>query len=607
MARIHRVKKDGSLLVGFRPGPKQDEVYVTLRDQDEFERFCLHEKQAKRLGGAFIPDQLLAGSPAAPWNEVMGRTSDAMTFREWMGTAKAGEQGAYFRYTQTGKGYRKSINQIMKKWVHPYLGTIPMDLITQENLISMVTGWLVCPACAARALCRGLDLSSEDLGVHLDPFDGECVEIDEDGSETSSHYLPVARETLITNLKRVRTAFQLAIKKRLFGITLNPGMGVEIPKFGDRPNDGTDQQALSARQLGRLVGCSPPQYALIPDLASVAMLRPSEWAGISIGDFFWSSGADDRNTILMLRAVYIAEGGGKPTLRTYGKTTQSLGPVSLPPSISDAVRLHMDSHRSTPNPSKCGACRDGLGHWYENSPNPHIGCDFSDSAPLFVGPEGDRLASAAYAKSVWPGIRLAAGLAPDEIGWRVDPRHFRSTGATLALEAGVAIDVVAKMGRWKTREILEKHYIKVRVELAAEGAVELGDFLMRERGVEVGLVDPGDRRVANLQSEVARLEAENLALRVLVVDLGGDPDADTGNRRLGHRRLKQSVLDDVDRVRVAAAGARSRSEILTRLGVKRSRQNMNRLSAVAARAGIDISCTGSPGGIIQSGGEPEAA
>ena len=32
MARIHRVKKDGSLLVGFRPGPKQDERYVTLKD-----------------------------------------------------------------------------------------------------------------------------------------------------------------------------------------------------------------------------------------------------------------------------------------------------------------------------------------------------------------------------------------------------------------------------------------------------------------------------------------------------------------------------------------------------------------------------------------------
>jgi hypothetical protein len=607
MARIHRVKRDGSLLVGFRPGPKQDERYVTLKDLEEFERFDLHEKQAKRSGGSFYPSIDLGGSANAPWNSPVGQTSTAMTFEEWMTGTKPGSRGVYFGLTNTGEAYRLSITNIMQKWVNPHIGHLPMDLIDQGHITAMTVDWLKCCRCETRAKAKGLDIPAEQLGVHRDPFDGACVEIDESGVELSTHHLSVSRATLITNLKRVRTAFQLAMKRRLFGITLNPGFGVEIPKFSDPPTDGVERQALSARQLSHIIECSPPEYAVLPDLATVAMLRPSEWAGVSIGDFFWSAGPSDGNTILFLRSVYIAVGNNKPQMRMYGKTSISLGPISLPANIDAAVRKHIETHRATPNPDRCSACHDGVGHWFKNSLNPHAGCDFADSSPLFVDADGERLSSKAYANRIWPTIREKAGLAPEVLGWRVDPRHFRSTGATLALEAGVPIDVVAKMGRWKTREILEKHYVKVRLELTAEGATVLGDFLMRERGAEVGLAGPGDRRRAKLQSEVTRLEAENLALRVLVVDLGGDPDADTGYRRLGHRRRKQSVLDDVDRVREAAAGAKSRSEILNRLGVKRSRKNMNRLIAVAARAGIDISCTGSPDGNIQSGGEPEAA
>ena len=38
-------------------------------------------------------------------------------------------------------------------------------------------------------------------------------------------------------------------------------------------------------------------------------------------------------------------------------------------------------------------------------------------------------------------------------------KHFRPTAATVALEKGVAADTVRKIGRWKSRETFEAHYV----------------------------------------------------------------------------------------------------------------------------------------------------
>ena len=38
-------------------------------------------------------------------------------------------------------------------------------------------------------------------------------------------------------------------------------------------------------------------------------------------------------------------------------------------------------------------------------------------------------------------------------------KHFRPTGATIAVEAGIKADTIRRVGRWKSRETFEAHYV----------------------------------------------------------------------------------------------------------------------------------------------------
>jgi hypothetical protein len=594
MARIKRTNADGSALVGYRPTPGEPESYLTVPNHDAFALLDYHEKQARKKKVRFIPEEVLALMSAQPPEERHAALQplpqpEVPTFREWVGGKDVVGMGLAYRYITCGEPTRLTRVGQAQKWVNPHLGDKRINEITYEDLLDLVEQLTVCPACADRALKKGENLSPRRLSVANPAFDGECTTIDpETGDEVSTHYITIKREYVQDIIKRVRAYLQVPVKRHLFGMTENPALGVEVPMFEDPIDDEDLRQAYSARQLQRLAQASPLGLEVLPDVATALILRPSETAGLSRADISWPMTEGDL-TWVALNRVYIADTGSKERLRTFGKTRGSLK-VTLPltPSAAARLRWHLDNYRSNPSPHRCAACRDQVGEWIQDTPNPHGGCDFADDAAVFVEPDGSRLRPTWYTRAVWPRILAAAGMTEEELGWRAKPRYFRSTGATMAIAAGIAIDVVVRLGRWSSREMLEKHYLRLNASMLGDAAEVLEGYFRTELGEDPGEDAPLERRVQAAKARIRILEESNADLAEEVRRLGGDPASVAIISVTLPGRRPSTAFADRELLTRLVSECSSRSEILRRLGVDQTAGNYRRLEVAAARYGLEL-------------------
>jgi hypothetical protein len=180
---------------------------------------------------------------------------------------------------------------------------------------------------------------------------------------------------------------------------------------------------------------------------------------------------------------------------------------------------------------------------------------------------------------------VAAGLTPERLGFSLTPKVMRATGGTLLLELGVPDQVVMSIGGWANLNTLKRHYSKVRDESRVGAGKRMGEAAAAELGLGVADDAPLDIRLRAMQKRAERAEADVERLSALVVELGGEPAAPAPKRISSGN--PHGVWTE-DRVRAAIAGATTRREILTRLGISAASKHYQHLGRMAAELGLKI-------------------
>lgn len=585
MARIKRKKRDGSLLVGYRPHPNTPERYGVCPTLEDFETFNLMEEQHHRAGKE-VPNP----------NDVFGRPerdkpTAHSTLRAWIGTPSKSQPGLYFTHCRDMDRSRwVNYEQHLGNWVFDAIGGLDMRRVRRAQIVDMVNEWLKCPACEARAAAAGLELKALDLAVTVPAFDGACVAVDEEGDLVSTHYPAIKRRTMENVLSMVSAAFNVGKGCDEPVCEANPVAGYQLPRFEDRPSNEDQTQALNHLQLQMLSAAHPAELAAVPLVMAYGLLRRSELFGMNRADIRWPGPGHNGVAQLKITRVFVWNlVAGAYVLRPWGKTKGSTEhPVELARPATETLRRHMDLYRSTPNPAACKACAEGVGEWASKERNPHRRCDFADDAPVFVNAAGERFVPSTYTGSVFPEAVAAAGLTARLLGFRVTPKTLRATGGTLLLELGVADEVVMRMGRWSNIATLKRHYTKLRDASKHAAAVLFGQAAAAELGLDADDDAPIDVRLLAAQRRAELAEAELVRLRALVEDLGGDPAPITaGAVRALAERVQRGVWTE-DRVRHAVEGAQTQKEILERLGVALAGKHYRKLAAAARQFDLTL-------------------
>ena len=206
--------------------------------------------------------------------------------------------------------------------------------------------------------------------------------------------------------------------------------------------------------------------------------------------------------------------------------------------------------------------------------------------PLWRDPDtGERPKPDYFTKTLFANAVVAAGLLPENIGFRATPKLLRATGATLLLEGGVSPELVQRMGRWASIETLRKHYNRVR-DVAKEEASRTLDANAR---AELGLaqVQPDalsaedkvrfmSRRIEAMLMRVHELE-EALVAAGAVMPTGPTPPM----KKVGR-------FDDDSHLRQLITTLPSRKAILEALGVSLATKNYHRLEVRAADLDVSL-------------------
>lgn len=589
MANIKREKRDGSLLVGYRPFPGQPERYGTCPSRKEFEAFVVVERQHHREGVEVPnPSELYRPEPIA--SEPARRD---MTLTQWIGTPSKGTPGDFFDHaremgTDRPTVYERSIASHIAPHLLDEAGQpLTMRRTKRKHISAMVARWLVCPNCEARADAQGVKLTVHQLSVRRAPFDGRCVTEDFDGEEVSAHYPRFRRATLQRHLAFVAAAFNAGQHCDDPVCDANPAKGYQIPQFEEPPSNEDQTQALDHLQLLKLSEAHPPTLQAAPQVKAYGLLRRAELFGTNRGDITWP-GPDDEGVghLEICRVFVLDRSTGRFALRPWGKTPSATLPVELAAPATAALRRHMELYRSTPNPQRCRACAEGTGEWTGRARNPHRHCDFADDAPVFVGVDGQRQDPANYSSVVFPAaVAAVPELAKAVVGFRVTPKVLRATGGTLLLELGVPDDVVMKMGRWTNIATLKRHYFKMRDSARHSAAKKLGDAAAADLGYAVAEDMPIDMRLRAIEHRALRAEAELERLQALVVELGGDPTPPAPLIKMP--KDPRGVWVE-EKLRQALDGAPNQGEVLRRLGVTLSGKHYRKLETAAARFALDL-------------------
>lgn len=614
MASIKKRHSDGSVLVEYRRDGKA--LYWPAINEVEYQNYCAVAETLADAGKPVpAPEELgFRSAPNRRRRRAAGATSQRVvepidsldssgpedesahrqSYRDWIGTPKA--PGEFFE-----KSRRKGDTTRAKYFaLSDKLGAasgMPQKDVSLDEGRRTVHRWLVCPACVDRARKQRrtelIENAHEKLRATETPWDQRKGEqspcVDEDGE--SDHFPGHRRETILSWLRCAAAAWSAAMQAdiglppddpRRTGITSNPwktllGTG-GVPLFADRPNDYDLSEALSHGQLDLLEHAFPAWLQASIPVGTAGMLRPQELYGLRRGAITWPTEPKDLGQArLRIKEVYLKNG----KIRTTGKTLEATtNAVTIGRYSTGTLRAHVTEHRSTPSPNRCDACRDGIRE-VPTKNNPHRRCDFANDAPVWVDPRnGKRITPWGYAR-LYADAATAAGLTSDVLGWTISPRSLRSSGATLAIEAGSSFEDVKIRGRWASEHVLKKNYYRQRnAHVTAD--VELFEVRRRQ---ELGIDCPGigGAQPEALANRIQHLEAQVTLLRkrLLANNLSDDVVVPIEPPLVG-------MFANDEKLTHLILTCASRREILLGLGVAATKKNYRLLERRAEELGLAL-------------------
>ncbi len=305
----------------------------------------------------------------------------------------------------------------------------------------------------------------------------------------------------------------------------------------------------------------------------VGLLRRSELLGLEVG-MITGPERFPGEAVVTLTKVYVEEGGEKGVGKTERATRD---PFVLDASTASLLADHILAHRERPGSRACEACSSDLGLHLGAGVNPHSGCGLAHDAPVWVDPEtGNRPYPGTYSKKFKEAAVRACVGHPD---YPPTTKALRISGSTLLLDANVPVDTVVRMGRWSSREVLLKHYNRIRDDSMISAVRRLEAGRMGALGIRVtGSVMSEQQEIEYLRAENRRLESELSRLRDFAGDV--DPASEAPMVRVSFGQAK-GVWVDSARVRAAIRRGENCLAILEDLGLSSASRNYRRLRCFA--------------------------
>ncbi|CAB4786556.1 MAG: hypothetical protein F2735_00470 [Actinobacteria bacterium] len=598
-----RPSREASSFMGYLPGdqPRLKDAY------DDYERRCWVKHEVPNAPEVHFAEQMKRfldarnGRAEVVREEVEKNALAKMTLRKWVGTEK--ERGPFWECTPRAKGAMQEAKYFgMAAWLGD-LADKPMSELKSEQIIAVFYKHMACTECVVRATAAGKVGGVDVAWSTLVPFDGVDTF---DGAACEAHHAAWTRSTYEGRRQIVRALWHAALTDTFvekYGrhalASYNPAPKPNQLRMDDiafQSSEGEELRCgLSEVQIQLITDASPARYRAIPFAAAFTLNRGGqELTGMRIRDFSWVLTEDGRKVgCIELRNFHRLLRNGRRVMSKKGKTPKAARTVFIPAFVGRLIEEYIEEFRSTPSVA-CKACVDGERHWggpMRDDPdrNPHKGCDFAADAPLWVRENGKCLDPAWHVKNVWHPACEQAGLTEENLGWKPQVKHSRSTGTTLHLLYGTDRAEVVRLGGWTSTQMIDEHYEKLRKSTRAQYATRF-DSVVEGDGLEFQ-----NRR---LQMEVERL-------RALCVAAGFDPDArvtpidEPGGRLSAAPRVtkaRPSKFADagqvVKAVIEAAAAGQAPSAVIVAMGAAPAKKNYQRLAKVCAEAGIPALSTG---------------
>lgn len=473
----------------------------------------------------------------------------------------------------------------------------PMHAVTLQNAQRILDDMAACPACESRAVAAGaVDVLADpaNLSAAKVPWDYEqhrSAGLDEEDipcsaiADEPTHFSRSQLETTTGLRSALRFAWKSAINAKDLGtagledLKINPFDLATIPATVDRPDNNDDMTALSHEQLNAWTAAMPDWCVPAVFIGAYAMNRRAELLGHTRGSL---RKVDDR---YVLRVRLVRDRGPKGAqYSNQGKNPgATAGEIMLPADLTEMIDTHLESWCSTPS-DECMACRGEVPLIDKRGRNAHRKCDFADNTPLWRIPPFTRVPHPDTFSEILEEAAVAAGLTEATIGFKVTSRVLRCTGATLMLDAGIELAVVAELGRWATVKMLETTYNRASQSVRRRAAQKLE----QHRRAELGIIDDTattQTKLEALHTRVAHLSSKLEAAQRMLEQHGlGHQVNIERSRPLKPRATK--FTDEAVTAAIAAGGARK--VMLERLGVATAQKNYQRLEKRAAELGLPL-------------------
>ena len=576
---------------GYLPGdqPELKEAY------DAYERRCWNSGQSPdapevHFAGQvqhFLNSQGLDSRD--PEEEVASAPVDLLTTATWVGTTIK-SKGLFWTYcgpktSGTTDHYLRTVRKIGA------LADTPMASLKLRDFTELFERWMACESCVSRAVATG-HTPGDDIGW--------SSLVPRDGTSTWDRLICDDHHTLqsLSSYKSARMAlaaiFNVAQKPLVieeFGhrlVRYNPvpeerHLFHEV-RFSSNPCEEL-RYGLTEDQVWLLTAASPELYRPIPFVAAFTLNRGGqELGGLRIEDFNLVKVGNRLVGAIRVHNFYKKVKGGGRIDSARGKTVSSKREVHVPEFIVRLLVEYLEKYRSTPSPD-CPACQDGVRHWGgplrdSSSNNPHVGCDFSADAPLWISPQRQRLDPVWYVKRVWHPACQRAGLTEETLGWKPQLEHSRSTGATLHLDHGTPVSEVVRLGGWENDKMLRKFYERQSPETRARYVAHWGDQPEAE---------PGD-----LSFLVRRQQQEIEKLLAICAANGIDPERPVEPVKVSFGR--QSVWDDrqavIDAICAVVRAGGTPASVLATLEVSTATKMYKLLAKACDRYSLPLLSTG---------------
>lgn len=466
----------------------------------------------------------------------------------------------------------------------------PMHAVTLDDAQRILDYMAACPACESRAVDAGAievladpaNLSAANVPWDYDQHrvagveeeDIPCSVVADDPTHFSRHQL----ETITGLRNALSVVWKAALAAKDLGtsgledLMVNPFRLARVPANVDRPDNNDDMTALSHEQLNTWTAAMPEWCVPAVFIGAYAMNRRAEL----LGHTRRSLRKVDNRYILRVRIVNKRRNKGAQYSNRGKNPGATTGEIMLPADLTEMIDTHLERWCSVPS-DDCAACRGEVPPINVKGRNAHRKCDFADNTFLWRDPQFRRVPHPDTFSKILEEAAVAAGLTEATVGFRVTSKVLRCTGATLMLDAGIEMAVVAELGRWKTVKVLEQTYNRASQSIRRKAAQKLESH----RRTELGIVDDAattETKLEALHTRVEHLSSKlETAQRMLDEHGLGDPTSIERIRVFEPRATK--FTDEAVTAAIAAGG--TRKAMLERIGVAPARKNYQRLAKMA--------------------------